>query len=221
MAVERGRKLAPFDEWASSLILEQQISCLTGNMVAALIRLGYGDDQRVGRAVDWLVRIQHPDGGWQCPYWRAHIKDKHSCFHGTICALEGLSEVRLECRTKEMKKVINETAEFLLMHRLYKADHHGYGVINESWLRLEFPWFWGYTVLRGLDMLTKLGYVNDERLEDATEDLLKKRREDGTWMLERAPIGRMQANIEKRGEPSKWVTLIALRILKRLSAGRP
>jgi len=219
--LQKGRKLPSFEEWASSLIFEQQLSCLTGNMVAALIRLGYEGDPRVERAVEWLVKIQHPDGGWQCPYWRAHIKDRHGCFHGTICALEGLSEVREEHLTKETRETIGRAAEFLLMHRLYKSDHHGYSVINQTWMRLEFPWFWGYSVLRGLDVLTKLGYVNDERLEDAAEDLLKKRREDGTWMLKSAPIGRMQANIEKRDEPSKWVTLIALRILKRLSAGRP
>jgi len=27
----------------------------------------------------------------------------------------------------------------------------------------------------------------------------------------------MQANIEKKGQPSKWITLIALRVLKRLA----
>jgi hypothetical protein len=34
--------------------------------------------------------------------------------------------------------------------------------------------------------------------------------------LDNAPTGRMQANIETVGKPSKWITLNALRILKRL-----
>jgi hypothetical protein len=218
--LQKGRRLLPFEEWASSLIFEQQISCLTGNIVAALLRLGYEGDPRLNRALDWLIRIQHPDGGWQCPYWRAHIKDRHSCFHGTICALEGLSELREERLTREMRDTIERAAEFLLMHRLYKADHHGYVVINQSWLKLDFPWFWGYNVLRGLDVLTKLGYVKDERMENAVEFLLQKRQEDGTWILENSPVGRMQANIERKGEPSKWITLIAMRIMKRLNLGR-
>ena len=70
--------------------------------------------------------------------------------------------------------------------------------------------------LRGLDVLTKLGYVEDERLRDAIEVLLQKRRPDGAWTLESAPVGRMQTNIEAKGKPSKWITLIALRVLKRL-----
>ena len=205
-------------EWASSIVHEHQYSCLTGNMAAALIRIGYREDPRVGKALEWLVKIQNKDGGWLCPYWRAHIKDKHGCFYGTICPLEAFSEVKKENLTKEMKKTIEKGAEFLLMHRLFKADHRGYKVISDSWLKFSFPWFYGYNILRGLDVLTKLGYLEDERLNDAVEILLQKRQSNGTWMLESAPIGRMQTNIEAKGKPSKWITLIALRVLKRLSS---
>ncbi|MDI6904300.1 MAG: hypothetical protein QMD13_02240 [Candidatus Bathyarchaeia archaeon] len=90
-------------------------------------------------------------------------------------------------------------------------------VIKQSWLKLGFPWFYGYNILRGLDVLTKLGYVKDERLNDAVEILLQKRQNNETWILESTPIGRMQTNIEAKGKPSKWITLLALRILKRLS----
>ena len=214
--LKRGRKLPPRDEWVSSIIFEQQLSCLTGNMVAALIRIGYEEDSRVNRALKWLVEIQNLDGGWLCPYWKAHINDKHGCFYGTICSLEAFSEVKSESLTEEMRETVEKAAEFLLMHRLFKADHHNYKVIKESWLKLGFPWFYGYNILRGLDVLTKLGYVEDERLSDALEILLEKRLPDGRWILESAPTGRMQANMETMGKPSKWMTLIALKVLKRL-----
>lgn len=214
--LKKGRRLSPRNEWVSSLIFEQQLSCLTGNTVAALTRLGYENDSRVKKALKWLVKIQNPDGGWLCPYWRAHIRDKHGCFHGTICSLEAFSEVRNENLTEEMEETIEKAAEFLLMHRLFKADHHNYKVIKELWLKLSFPWFWGYNILRGLDVLTKLGYVEDERLSDSVQLLLQKRRQDGKWILESVPTGRMQANIETVGKASKWITLIASRVLKRL-----
>jgi len=205
------------DEWVSSKVFEHQYSCLTGNMAAALIRIGYGADSRTKQALNWLVKVQNRDGGWLCPYWRAHIKDKHGCFYGTICPLEAFSEVRKENLTGEMKETIEKGAEFILMHRLFKADHHNYKLINKEWLKLSFPSFYGYSVLRGLDVLTKLGYSNDERLSDAVEVLLRKRQSNGTWILESAPNGRMQVDIESKGKPSKWITLIALRILKRCS----
>lgn len=215
--LRKGRRLPPREEWISTIMHEQQLSCLTGNMVAALVRLGYADDVRVKKALDWLVRVQNEDGGWLCPYWRAHIRDKHGCFYGTICPLEAFSELKKKQMTKAMKKTVEKGAEFLLMHRLFKAVHHDYKIINRSWLQLSFPCFYGYNILRGLDVLTKLGYVDDERLNDAVKILMEKRQSNGTWILENTPVGRMQTNIETKGNSSKWITLIALRVLKRLS----
>jgi len=216
---EKGKRLPTPSEWATSTVCEHQYSCLTGNMAAALIRMGYADDPRVLKALEWLVRIQNKDGGWLCPYWRAHVRDTHGCFYGAISPMEAFSEAPREILTREMEPAIERGAEFLLMHRLFKADHHNFQVINKSWLKLSFPWFYGYNILRGLDVLTKLGYVEDERLDDAVQVLLQKRRPDGTWILEGAPTGRMHANIETMGKPSRWITLTALRVLKRLHPG--
>jgi len=214
-----GRKLpspSP-DEWASETYYQQQISCLTGNMSSALVRIGYKDDPRVKKALNWLVKIQMKDGGWQCPYWPAHAKDTHSCFMGTICPMEAFSEIPKREWTREMKSSVEKSAEFLLMHRLFKADHHDFKVIKQAWLTLAFPWFWGYNVLRGLDVLTKLGYTKNDRLTDAVDVLMRKQQKDHTWILENTPNGRMHTNIEQRGKPSKWITLIALRTIKRIS----
>jgi hypothetical protein len=215
--LKRHKKLPPRDQWISSIIFEQQLSCLTGNMSTALIRLGYERDPHVEKALAWLVDVQNVDGGWLCPYWRAHIRDKHGCFHGSICALEAFSEVKAENRTAKMKKAIERGAEFMLVHRLFKADHHEHKIINPAWLKLSFPWFYEYSILRGLDVLSKLGYANDERQRDAVAILLKKQKDNGVWILEKTPTGRMQVNLEARDRPSKWITLIALTVLKRLS----
>lgn len=214
---QKGKRLLPSKEYSASLVHEHEYSCLTGNMATALTRLGCGRDLRVKKALEWLVQIQKKDGGWLCPYWRAHVRDKHGCFFGTICPLEAFSMVEKEMLTKEMKAAAERAAEFILTHRLFKADHHGYAVINRHWLTLTFPMFISYNILRGLDVLTKLGYVKDERLDDAVEALLRKEQADGTWILESSPAGRLQANLEPVGKPSKWITLIALRALKRLA----
>ena len=213
--IRRGRELPPKDQWIAEARHDQQLSCLTGNMVAALTRLGYEDDPRIKKALNWLVKIQNPDGGWLCPYWKAHIKDKHGCFFGTICSLDAFSQVPKKNATKTMKKTIEKGAEFLLMHRLYKADHHHHRIINKSWLDLSFPGFF-YNILRGLDVLINLGHTNDDRLCDALKILLEKRSKDGTYILENTPASRMQVNIGTKGKPSKWITLISLRVLKRL-----
>lgn len=213
----RNKELPSRREYVSSLIFESQASCLTGNVVSALIRMGYTNDHRVNKALEWLVRVQNKDGGWLCPYWKAHARDKHGCFMGTICPMEAFSEVPREDLTKEVSATISRGAEFLLMHHLFKADHHNYKVINQAFSELSFPWFAGYNILRGLDVLTKLGYAKDPRLDEAIDIILQKQQSNGAWVLENSPMGRMQTDIERKGQPSKWVTFIALRILKRLS----
>jgi hypothetical protein len=178
--------------------------------------MGYRSHPAVKRAFEWLVQVQYADGGWLCPYWRAHANDTHGCFYGTVCPLEAFSMIPQKDRTSAMKQAVERGIEFLLMHRLYKADHHGFRTIKESWCTFGFPYFYGYDVLRGLDVVTRLGCVDDPRLSDAIQLVVNKRERDGTWVLESAPTGRMHVNLESKGKPSKWITLIALRILSRL-----
>jgi hypothetical protein len=75
----------------------------------------------VRRALEWLVNVQNQDGGWLCPYWKAHIKDVHGCFMGTITPLDAFSQVATELGNPEMNTAIERGVEFLLMHRLFRA----------------------------------------------------------------------------------------------------
>ncbi|HNT06307.1 MAG TPA: prenyltransferase/squalene oxidase repeat-containing protein [Anaerolineae bacterium] len=214
----RGKPAPDEQSFLENLLREMTLSCLTGNVVSALVRLGYGRLPEAARAVDWLIQIQNADGGWLCPYWSAHLRDKHSCFYGTISALEALAEMlRLRPSTR-LRQAADRGAEFLLLHRLYRADHHDWQPINPQWLRLSFPWFYGYSILRGLWVLGLLGCC-DERAQDALSVLLERRTPDGRWVLEHSPYGRMAANLEKVGQPSKWVTLHALWAVRNLTSG--
>lgn len=69
-------------------------------------------------------------------------------------------------------------------------------------------------ILEILDILTRLEY-KDKHMQDAIDKLISKQNQDGTWNLERTFNGRFITNIEKKGKPSKWITLNALRVLKR------
>jgi hypothetical protein len=208
-----GKKPPEEAAFVADLVHQMTLSCLTGNVVTALLRLGYGYDPRLWRAVDWLVSIQNADGGWLCPYWKAHVRDKHSCFYGAISALEAFAEIPEDKRPPAVREAAARGAEFLLMHRLYRADHHDFRVINPGWLELAFPWFYRYHILRGLWVLIRLSY-QDERMEGALTVLREKQTPEGKWILESTPYGRMQANLEKKGEPSRWLTLYALWVIK-------
>lgn len=215
--LKKGKETLEYEKYVRDTIREFELTCLTGNMISALIRLGY-DDERIDRAIKWLVEVQNRDGGWLCPYWKAHLRDKHGCFMGTIAPLDAFSVLPEKKRTSNIKESMERGAEFLLMHRLFRADHHDFKVINGSWLRLSFPCFF-YDVLRGLDVVTRLGFARDERIDEAVDLLLEKQGSDSKWILERAPF-KMQVDLEKKGQPSKWVTLNALRVMKRVYEAR-
>jgi hypothetical protein len=69
-------------------------------------------------------------------------------------------------------------------------------------------------VLETTSVLVELGYGKDPRLTHVFELILGKQDDYGRWVLENT-LNRMWVEIEKKKEPSKWVTLRALRVLKR------
>ena len=74
---------------------------------------------------------------------------------------------------------------------------------------------WDFDILETLGILTKLGY-RDERMNEAIDLVVSRQNEQGRWVLERTYNNRFLANIESKGKPSKWLTLNAMRVLKRL-----
>ena len=194
--------------------------CLTGNMTWSLIRFGYLDDPRIRRAVDWITTYGRFDDGagrppaaW--PYDRFEACwGKHTCLPGVVKGLKALAEIPPGKRDKDVGAFIQNAAEYILKHRLYKRSHDPSRAAKPKWMKLWFPWIWDVDVLEMLLILTGLGY-KDERMNDALDLVLSKQNEKGQWNLEMTNNGRFQVDIERRGKPSKWVTLNALRVLKR------
>lgn len=193
--------------------------CLNGNVLTMLARLDYGGDTRIIRGLRSLIAIQEADGGWLCRSWKAHTKDKHSCFMGTIPALEAINAIIPFQDTAEIRRAGREACEFLLMHKLYLADHHNWRIIKTRWTHLGFPYFTDYDILRGLLAVLQFGIREDPRLGPATELLLSKRTPQDKWVLERT-YSKMGVTIEKRYAPSKWVSFHAAKALKLLGLVR-
>jgi hypothetical protein len=73
---------------------------------------------------------------------------------------------------------------------------------------------WNTDVLEILGILTKLG-CKDERMQEAVDLVISKQDSQGRWKLDDTYNRRFLVNIEQKGKPSKWVTLNAVRMLKR------
>lgn len=197
------------------------IPCLTGNMIWSMIRFGYFDDPRVQKGVEWITKYQRFDDGKYIdlpddrPYKaQKACFSKHSCHMGVVKSLKALAEIPENKRNKEVKNTINKAVDYLLLHHIYKKSHNLSKVSKPGWLKLRFPHMYQDDILEILDILTKLG-VKDERMQDAVDIVISKQDDQGRWTLEETFNGRFITNIEKKGEPSKWITLNAMKMLKK------
>jgi hypothetical protein len=196
------------------------VPCLTGNMVWSLIILGFFVDSRVERGINWITTYQRFDDcnepvpkGW--PYDKATgCFSKHSCHMGVVKALKALAAIPVHKRSDDVKSTIDAAAEYLLIHHVHKRSHALSRVSKPGWLRFGFPLMYQTDALEILGILTALGYM-DERMQEAVDLVVSKQDNDGRWILENTFNGRFQTNIEQKGKPSKWITLNALRALKR------
>lgn len=193
--------------------------CGTGNAARMFVRFGYSEDNRVKTAFDWLVEHQRADDGWHCFPGRYSTLD---CWE----ALAAYATLPREKWTRSIKRSAERGAEFYLSHELWREGRKRY----EPWFRFHYPWHYYYDILLGLDILTSLGYEDDPRLKTALNLLREKRRPDGRWVMDAVhpdidpgatyqEPGAKPLIIEKLGEPSKMMTLIALRVLKRVEGG--
>jgi hypothetical protein len=213
-----------FEDWLTeereASVFRKEI-CIAGNTARMLVRFGYEDDPRVKKLFGHIIEDQKEDGGWHC---RESDVGSLDCWEG-LAALASLPKSKL---TKKMKNVIERGTEFYLEHKLFEDGEKKY----LPWFRFHYPNHYYYDILVGLDVITKLGYAGDRRLRPALAILNKKRRKDGTWILDRvhpdfdpnfSPTYRMKNEpkpfaLEESGKPSKWITLTALRLLKRVES---
>jgi hypothetical protein len=61
-----------------------------------------------------------------------------------------------------------------------------------------------------------LGYGSDPRLVNSIEFIRNKQDEQGEWLLEYDYTGKTWVDFGVKKQPNKWVTLRALRVLKKL-----
>lgn len=199
--------------------------CLWGNMVRALLDLGYGSDERLSRAIEGLARSVTGDGyeryyrsGIQGPGFVCSANYGLPCGWGAVRVLRALNRVALDHRTPAVEAAIQACAEFLLSYDVARADYPYQERISSSWFRFGYPLGYVTDILLNLEALIEAGYGGDPRLDEAVELVLSKQDEHGRWKMEYSYNGKMWADVETKRQPSKWVTLRALRVVKGTSS---
>jgi hypothetical protein len=215
-AVDRVRDRVTWGaEFKDSPFFEGEVEpCINGRVVA----LGGYFGERSDRLVDRLLGEQLADGGWNCEAERGSVR---SSFHTTICVLEGLLAFEQAFGASPAVSGARRRGEaYLLERRLLRRKSTG-DVIDQAWTRFAFPPLWHYDVLRALDYLRAAGAPPDERVADAMAIVQERRQSDGRWRLDVRHKNTLYEEFAGEvGEPNRWITLRAWRVLEWHARGR-
>jgi hypothetical protein len=182
--------------------------CINGRTVA--IGAYFGQDIR--GIVDRLLTEQMADGGWNCEQENGSTR---GAFDSTLNVLEGLLEYeRSTGANGDVAAARRRGEEYLLERRLLRRLSDG-EIPQKRWLYVGFPNAWFYDVVRVLDYFRAARPEPDDRMTEALDIVESKRTEDGRWLMDHAYHDASIVDFgEAEGQPSRWITLRALRILR-------
>jgi hypothetical protein len=205
------------------------IDCLQGNMLSALLDLGY-TDARLDKAFEWMARTVTGEGmatltdksapmryyAYKCgPLFACGANGKKSCAWGAAKVMLAFSKLPLSKRTPLINRAIQAGIDFLFSCNPVTA---GYPTRTDSkpsrdWWKFGFPVFYITDILQIAEALVGLHCGNDPRLADTLRLIRDKQDETGRWKLEFDYPGKTWMNFGVKNEANKWVTLRALRVL--------
>lgn len=165
--------------------------------------------------VDWFLEHRLPDGGWNCEWVDGKTV---SSFASTLNSLKGLlawqaangaSAALLEAR--------RSGEEYLLRRGLFRRLSTG-EVAAPYFGHFAYPFRAFYSLLNAADYFRQAALLDgtspDPRMAEAIEMIRAARRPDGTWLQGRRHPGRVWFEVDvAAGEPSKWLTFYATRVL--------
>lgn len=184
---------------------------VTGMILSMLAYFDY-QDPRIHNIAQYLCSQQLADGSWNPVTGNTILRYR---FDSTLLVLAGLREYdrRFPSYSESIADNLQHGHKFLLRHRLYKHESSE-DTVNNTFLLLSFPPRWHYDILAALDYFQDCRAMRDERFGAAVELLRKKRNREGSWNLQHRHAGKTYFEMEIPGQPSKWNTLRALRVLR-------
>ena len=211
-AIARVRDGVVWSEWDQRPFFHGEVeACVNGGVLARAAyfgELGEGSDRILGL----LLGERLPDGGWNCDA----PESQRSSFDSTLCVLEGL--LAYQRATGSTDAALDDARrggeEYLLERNLFRRRSTG-EIVLPRYANFSFPTYWFYDVLRALDHFREAGGAPDPRLGPALDLVLAQRGDDGRWPAGIRWPGRFAYEVDAtEGEPSRWNTLRAMRVLR-------
>lgn len=230
--------------WSADPKASYHMPCLTANVGRALARMGWARDERVIRALSALVDGWRRLGFLGCTGMTpmslngyCHmLTPKVLLFLGEVprdAWPAGAGELRDACvaalRDKQVFRSLPAefkdfkaqvwplpAAERPAARERFVAEHRPlrYGD-KPGWLRFGFPLSYNSDALEALAALAAVDETRRPEYEPAIAVVETAADAKMRWTMRTSFNGKMLADVERKGEPSKWITLRALRVLER------
>lgn len=204
--------------------------CLQGNLAWALLELGC-DDQRLDQAFEWMARTVTGAGiapadertaavryyAGKCgPTFACGSNNQLPCAWGAVKVMLALGKWPRQRRTPLMRRAIQHGLDFLLgVDPAEAAYPSGYSAKpSGNWWKFGFPVFYVTDLLQVVEAVAGVGGAADPRLSHAVALIRDKQDASDRWILEYDYHGKTWVEFGVKGQPNKWVTLRALRVLQ-------
>ena len=191
--------------------------CFTGILTESLAKLGYMSDPRLQNAYSWLLERQRLDGGFWCKNTALPGKPREkepSCAFATLCVLGAISQ------NPDLKnsKIAKRSTKFLLecwenREKIRYAGHDSR--IGRGWEKLKYP-YTDYRILKYLEILSQFESARkDSRMSEMIDILISKQDKNGRFSAESIHKVWSTFDFGQKKSPSRWITLIVYRIVRR------
>jgi hypothetical protein len=199
------------DQWAWAL-------CDAPLIVYTLVKFGLENESVVQTAVTYLTGLVR-DNGWPCAVsremgkFRGPGRKDDPCPFANLAMLKALSEIE---KLRD-SPACHTGADTLLTLWSESISRHPYMFyMGTDFRKLKVPFVW-YDLMHMLDVLSRFSWLkNDMRLLDMLEILKSKVDKQGRFTLESIWTAWNAWEFGQKKEPSRWLTLTAWRIMKRM-----
>ena len=199
------------DQWAWAL-------CDAPLLLYALVKFGLGEEPRIQAAVDHLVSLLR-ENGWPCAVspemgkFRGPGRKDDPCPYANLVMLKLLAQLPA-WRDSQVCRVGLEAQFGLWTERRERHPYMFY--MGTDFCKLKAPLVW-YDILHVCDVLVHFPWVRDDpRMLDMAAIVRTKMDADGRFTPESIWTAWKDWEFGQKRAPSRWLTLLAQRILRRL-----
>jgi len=184
----------------------------------ALAKMGLKEDSRIKSAAAYLAGIVR-DNGWPCKVseelgsWRGPGKKDDPCPYATLIMLKLLS---LYENYSNSSTVVAGIDSLCKLWRESLTLHPYIFYMGNDFRKLKAPLIW-YDIIHVLDVLSRFKYgIQKPEFASMLDIVLSKKDRDGRFTPESVWMEYKSWDFGQKKEPSKYLTFLIYRILKRM-----